>query len=113
MKDNKRMFAVTKENESKQYKRKIDEKKEGKKIQKLFVTKTNDYEINSGNKDEKKSEINNDEYTIDLNFNREKPRNYEKYIDLPPLLDELKEMTENNYPLNLNIMNIKKESKYI
>jgi len=64
MKDNKGMFIITKENERKEYNRKTDEKKEGIKIQKLFVTTNNDYGINSGNKDEKESEINNDEYTI-------------------------------------------------
>ncbi len=47
MKYNKGMFIITKENE-----------------RKLFVKTNNDYVINSGNKDEKESEINNDEYTI-------------------------------------------------
>ena len=93
MKDNKGMFIIKKANESKQYKRKIDDKQEGKK---LFVKKITDYEINSGNKDEKESKINNDEYTIELNFNREIHGTNEKYINLPPLFDEHKEMTKNN-----------------
>ncbi len=47
-------------------------------------------------------------YTIELNFNHENQRKNEKYIDIPPLFDDHKEMTKINYPLNLNIMNIKK-----